>query len=107
MESHLITENLERKDAVEFLAASGVDRTKALKMSDDALAVAYDVIKRQANKKTKTIHYCQCGQAVRLRKRDNKWVHYGYKKMHEPYAEFLERTAHPVEVTESKEWIKE
>ena len=56
---------------------------------------------------THTIHYCQCGQAVRLRKRDNKWVHYGYKKMHEPYAEFLDRTAHPVEVTESKEWVKE
>ena len=55
--------------------------------------------------KTKTIYYCECGQAVRLRKKDNKWVHYGYKKMHEPYADYLERTNHPVKIAGQKEWV--
>lgn len=54
--------------------------------------------------KTKTIYYCKCGQAVRLRKKDNTWVHYGYKRMDEPYGDFLARTNHPVEITEKKEW---
>ena len=54
--------------------------------------------------KTKTIYYCKCGQAVRLRKRDNVWVHYGYKRMHEPYSDFLERTNHPVEIADKKVW---
>lgn len=39
--------NLYREDAVEYIAANGVERTKALRMSDDSLATTYDVIKRQ------------------------------------------------------------
>ena len=54
--------------------------------------------------KLKTIYYCKCGQAVRLRKKDNKWVHYGYNRIHEPYSEFLERTNHEVEINNSVEW---
>lgn len=57
--------------------------------------------------KTKTIYYCKCGQAVRLRKRDNIWIHYGYKRMNEPYSEFLERTNHPVEIADKKDWEAE
>ena len=40
-----------------------------------------------------------CNQAVRLRKRDNVWVHIGYKRMHEPYKDFIQRTNHKVEVS--------
>lgn len=54
--------------------------------------------------KTKTIYYCKCGQAIRLRKRDSQWVHYGYKKMNESYSDFLARTNHEVVVADKKEW---
>jgi len=47
MKNYLITENLDRKDAVEYITANGVERAKAMRMSDDALATTYDVIKRQ------------------------------------------------------------
>lgn len=54
--------------------------------------------------KSEIIHYCKCGQAVRLRKRDNIWVHYGYHRQFEPYSEFLERTNHIVEIVKSIDW---
>ena len=52
----------------------------------------------------KQIWYCKCNQAVRLRKRDNVWVHYGYMKINEPYADFLKRTNHKIEITDVKLW---
>ena len=53
---------------------------------------------------TETIYYCECGQSVRLRKKDNKWIHYGWHKQFEPYELFLERTNHPVKVVKHKVW---
>ncbi len=53
---------------------------------------------------SETISYCKCGQAVRFRKKDNTWVHYGWKRMNEPYAWFLDRTNHPVEIKETITW---
>ncbi len=56
-------------------------------------------------KKTKTIHYCsKCGQAVRFRKKDKLWVHFGYNRAYESYADFLKRTNHPIEGVDVKEW---
>ncbi len=54
----------------------------------------------------KTIYYCKCGQAVRFRKRDKKWVHQGYNRIHESYEDFLKRTNHPVEIADKKLWLK-
>ena len=54
--------------------------------------------------KTKVIEYCECGQAVRLRKRDNKYIHIGYNKIHEAYSEFLERTNHAIQGIFCKKW---
>ena len=50
MKNYLIKENLERKEAVEYITANGVNRAKVLRMSDDVLATTYDVVKRQAKK---------------------------------------------------------
>jgi len=55
---------------------------------------------------TETIHYCACGQSVRLRKKDNIWVHYGWHREFETYAMFLERTNHPVKNITSQIWRK-
>ena len=54
--------------------------------------------------KTKTIYYCKCGQAVKLRKKNNTLIYYGYKRMDEPYSDFLARTNHPVEIADKREW---
>lgn len=54
--------------------------------------------------KTKIIYYCKCGQAVRFRKKDKKWVHI-YSPSYEPYSEFKERTNHPIDIVGKKEWI--
>ena len=62
-------------------------------------------MKKQDTEKTKVIFYCKCGQSIRFSKKENRWVHYGYKKMHEPYKDYLERTNHEVEVRDKKEWI--
>lgn len=55
---------------------------------------------------TETIYYCECGQAIRLRKKDNTWVHYGWKRAFETYGMFLERTNHPINVSKitSRVW---
>lgn len=52
------------------------------------------------SKEDKTIKHCKCGQAVRFRKKDNKWVHYGWKSMNETYKDFLDRTNHEIEFKE-------
>jgi hypothetical protein len=58
-------------------------------------------MKQLINPQTKIeyIHYCECGQSVRLRKRDGVWTHTGYNRIHEPYSDFLARTNHTVKLT--------
>lgn len=53
---------------------------------------------------TETIFYCECGQAVRFRKKDKTWIHYGWHKQFEPYSWFLDRTNHPVRNITNKIW---
>ena len=56
--------------------------------------------------KTKTVNYCECGYAYRLRKKDNVLVHCGWKNNgYESYADYLENTNHPVEHKDSKEFV--
>jgi len=57
-------------------------------------------------RKIKIIAYCKvCGQAVRQRKRDGIWIHYGWNPHAgiESYRSFLERTNHPVVIGEIRE----
>ena len=60
-------------------------------------------MKQLKNPQTKIeyIHYCECGQATRFRKRDGVWTHSGYNRIHEPYSDFLARTSHPAKPTNS------
>ena len=47
---------------------------------------------------SETLQYCgDCHQVIRYRKKDKKWVHTGYNRIHEPYSWFLERTNHPID----------
>ena len=45
-----------------------------------------------------------CGQALRFRKKDKKWVHV-YSPAYEPYGEFLKRTDHPAELGKTIDWV--
>jgi len=47
MNNYKITETLDRQTAVEYITSKGADKAKALRMSDDSLATAYDAIKKQ------------------------------------------------------------
>jgi hypothetical protein len=66
----------------------------------------YDNGAVKLQKVIETIEYCECGQAVRFRKRDGVYVHTGFKKGMDTYAYFLEMTNHPVVIKEKKDWVE-